>query len=78
MAGEPQTTPECVCAVVLFLADGTAATQVLHRGDLDGCKAVAEMMPAVAYSGAQPVKEARMVVREAAWWDDLIEGLSHG
>lgn len=67
---------EHVCAVAIFLADGTAETQVLHRGSREDCEAVEALTPAVTYAGAKPVRHAKIVVRDASWWDALVEDVS--
>jgi len=68
---------EHVCAVAIFLADGTAETKVLHRGSREACEAVEALTPAITYAGAKQVRHAKIFVRDSAWWDSLVEDVSN-
>lgn len=58
--------PEWVCGYVLEFTDGgEPEVQVLHVGTQEECERVADLVPAIAYSGDRPTGEARMVVRPA-------------
>jgi hypothetical protein len=53
-----------VCGYVLEFSDGDEPEeQVLHIGTEEECKRVADLLPAVSYSGTRPDPEARMIVK---------------
>lgn len=50
-----------VCVYALFFSDGGEPEfQVLHKGSEADCKSIADLIPAVSYSGPRPVKTCRM------------------
>lgn len=52
-----------VCGYVLTFSDGgEPEEQVLHVGTREECERVADLVPAVSYSGSRPCSTARMVV----------------
>lgn len=56
---------EWICGYrIEFTDDGPPVAEVLHVGTQDECERMADLLPAVAYSGARPIKGAHLVVCE--------------
>jgi hypothetical protein len=62
-----------MCVSCIEFADtGSVSAQPLHVGDLQSCERVADMLPAISYSGDRPVKKAWMsIIRTQDWIDQL-------
>lgn len=58
------------CSVIEFSDGGEESVTVLERGSKETCERVADLIPAVSYSGKRPMKAAYMVVTEA---ENLVE-----
>lgn len=55
--------PTHVCGYVIKFTDGGEnEAEVLHVGTKEECERVADLIPAVAYSGNRPVKDCWMRV----------------
>jgi hypothetical protein len=58
---------EYVCFCQLdFADDGEPEFMVFHRGTLADCEKMYGLVPAVSYSGARPVKDARVRIMSEA------------
>lgn len=54
---------EYVCGYVIhFSDDGPDEGQELHRGSLQECGELADIIPAVCYSGSRPLRDAEFVI----------------
>lgn len=55
-----------VCSVLEFGDGGEPNVQLLGRGTREECERIADLIPAVAYSGdREPITDSYMVVTEA-------------
>ena len=62
---------EMVAAAVLEFENGDISASLLARGEGDKCARVADLVPAVAYSGDKKVTSSRIIIMPAEQWDVL-------
>lgn len=55
--------------VIEFTDDGLAEVQVIHRGSMEECERVHQLLPGIAYKGSRPIKGAYQATFTAAEWD---------
>lgn len=58
-----------VALTYIKFKDGSAEAMEIARGTKEECERVADLIPAVAYSGSKTVKEASVVFMGADDWD---------
>lgn len=65
---------EFMCVSCIEFDDGgSVSAQPLHVGDRESCERVADLIPAVSYSGDRPVKRAWMSIIKTQDWVDKLD-----
>lgn len=71
MTNENLTTEKWVVGYALDFEDGESEGRVIHRGTLEECERVRNLMPAVSYSGDRKVERAHSFVMRQSDWETL-------